>query len=88
MVPPLAATMTASLRPVVSMLAFSRDLYGLVSVKESGSCERSCRISPTVISFVTRLSTRSGSRSSDASAPARESAAEPLWSDTQPWCHE
>ena len=27
-------------------------------------------------------------RASTGSAPSREPAAEPLWSDTQPWCHE
>ena len=26
--------------------------------------------------------------SSGAAKPRRESAAEPLWADTQPWCHE
>ena len=30
----------------------------------------------------------SGRSSSDASVPAREAAAEPQWSDTQPWWHE
>jgi hypothetical protein len=33
------ATITASFRPVFSMPAFSRALYGLVSVKASGSVE-------------------------------------------------
>jgi len=30
----------------------------------------------------------SGPTGADAAAPPRDPAVEPLWPDTQPWCHE